>query len=60
MLILFLILLLFWGLSAPMHSYSRPWGYGPFSVIGLVLLVIVVLWLFGGGVDLPSVHMRRL
>lgn len=33
--------------SAPAWPYSRDWGYGPSGGIGLVLLILVVLMLFG-------------
>lgn len=47
---------LFWLLLAlavvtiallPIHRHSRPWGYYPSSVVGVVLLSLLVLAWFG-------------
>lgn len=55
-LLILLVLIVVGGL--PTWSYwgpNRPngYGYGP-SLIGLILLVLVIVWLFGG------VHLGRL
>jgi hypothetical protein len=44
-LIILLVLLLVGGL--PMYPYSREWGYGPVSVVSILLVVLVVLLLTG-------------
>ena len=44
-LILFLILLLIGSL--PAWPYSSGWGYYPSGGLGLILLVVIVLLLFG-------------
>lgn len=31
----------------PVHSWSGGWGYGPSSIVGLVLLVILILAILG-------------
>ncbi|AOE83920.1 DUF3309 family protein [Pseudomonas sp. TCU-HL1] len=45
LLLIILILLLIGGL--PVFPYSRNWGYGPSSMVGLLLVIVVVLLLFG-------------
>jgi hypothetical protein len=32
--------------AAPAWPYSRIWGYGPSSLLGLLLVVLIVLMLF--------------
>ncbi|MCP8467807.1 DUF3309 domain-containing protein [Pseudomonas sp. ZM23] len=44
-LLIVLILLLIGGL--PVFPHSRNWGYGPSSVVGVVLVVLLVLVLLG-------------
>lgn len=44
-LLIILILMLIGGL--PVFPHSRNWGYGPSSVIGVVLVVLLVLLLLG-------------
>ncbi|MDR5784051.1 DUF3309 family protein [Caballeronia sp. LZ065] len=44
-LLIILILLLFG--AVPSWPYSRSWGYGPSSVLGIVLIVVIVLLLMG-------------
>jgi hypothetical protein len=44
-LLIVLILLLIGAL--PTYPYSRDWGYYPSGGLGLVLLILVVLMLFG-------------
>ena len=44
-LLIVLILLLLGAL--PTYSYSRDWGYFPSGGIGLVLVILLVLMLFG-------------
>lgn len=49
--IIILILLLVGGL--PTWGYSRRWrggrglGYGPSSVLGIILVIVLILWLLG-------------
>jgi hypothetical protein len=45
--ILIIILLLMLIGALPMHGYSRSWGYGPTSLIGIVLVILIVLILLG-------------
>jgi hypothetical protein len=46
--ILLLIILIVVLLSIlPAWPYSRGWGYYPSGGIGLVLIILLLLWLFG-------------
>ena len=45
LLLIILILLLIGGL--PIFPHSRNWGYGPSSMVGMLLVIVVVLVLFG-------------
>ncbi|MCY1282372.1 hypothetical protein D9M68_270440 [compost metagenome] len=45
LLLIILILLLIGGL--PVFPHSRNWGYGPSSMVGVLLVIVVVLLLFG-------------
>ncbi len=45
LLLIILILLLIGGL--PVFPHSRNWGYGPSSMVGMLLVIVVVLVLFG-------------
>lgn len=48
MLILLLVVLLLATVGGfPAWGYSRNWGYGPSSVLGVLLLVFLVLLLMG-------------
>ena len=47
-LVLIGILALFVIGSLPSWGYSRNWGYGPSGLLGLLLLCLVLLLLFGG------------
>lgn len=49
MLFLLLFLVLIWALAVPAWPYHRRYGYGyyPFGVISMVLLVFILLWVFG-------------
>ncbi len=33
--------------STPVWPYSKDWGYGPFSGLGMLLIVLVILLLLG-------------
>lgn len=44
-LIVVLVLLLIGAI--PSWGYSRSWGYQPFSIIGVVLVILVILLLTG-------------
>lgn len=46
-LILVLVLLLLIGGVGPWWTYSRPWGYGPSGVLGIVLVLVMVAILLG-------------
>jgi hypothetical protein len=45
LLLIILIVLLLAGL--PRWPYSRSWGYGPTSVLGLILVIVLILFLLG-------------
>jgi hypothetical protein len=47
-LLIFVILILLLGGGGGYYGYSRYGGSGLGSVVGLVVVVCVVLWLFGG------------
>lgn len=45
---IFLIILILLLLGAfPTWPHSREWGNGPVSLIGLILIIVFVLFLFG-------------
>lgn len=44
-LIIILIVMLLGAL--PAWPFNRDWGYGPFSVVGLVLVIVLVLLVLG-------------
>jgi hypothetical protein len=44
--LLILLVLILMG-SIPTWPYSRGWGYGPSSVVGVLLIIVVVLALTG-------------
>jgi hypothetical protein len=33
--------------SVPRWPYSRGWGYGPFGIIGIILVIVIILKLVG-------------
>lgn len=45
--ILFIILLLLLLGALPVWPYSRSWGYGGSGILGFLLLVLIIAWLFG-------------
>jgi len=45
--ILLIILILLLLGAVPAWPHSRNWGYGPTGGIGLVLVILLLLWLFG-------------
>jgi hypothetical protein len=45
LILLILLVLLLVGVI-PMYSYSRPWGFRPASVVGLVLIILLALVFF--------------
>jgi hypothetical protein len=45
LLLIILILLLIGGL--PVFPHSRNWGYGPSSMVGVLLVIVVLLLVFG-------------
>lgn len=47
LLIIILILMLLGSL--PTWGYSHAWGYYPSGGLGLVLLIVILVLLFGGG-----------
>jgi len=46
MILLIVLILLLLG-ALPTYPYSRDWGYYPSGGIGLVLIILLVLMLFG-------------
>lgn len=44
--VLIIILLLVFG-AWPAWPYSRGWGYGPSSILGIILLIVLILALTG-------------
>ena len=46
-LILTVVVLLILIAALPAWPYSRGWGYGPGSILGTVLLIVILLMLFG-------------
>jgi len=47
MLILFIVLIVLLFGAAPAWPYSRGWGYYPSGGVGVVLLIVLLLMLFG-------------
>lgn len=45
--LLFIILLLLLIGALPVWPYSRSWGYGGSGVLGFLLLILLLAWLFG-------------
>jgi hypothetical protein len=45
LLLIIVIILLIAGL--PRWPYSRGWGYGPTSILGIILIVVLILFLLG-------------
>ena len=43
-LLILLVLLLLGGL--PAWPYSRTWGYGPSGIVGILLIILVLLFIF--------------
>jgi hypothetical protein len=46
--LLLIILILILVGSVPAWPYSRGWGYGPSGVVGLLVVILLLLVLFGG------------
>ncbi len=46
-LILIILLILALVSTLPTWGHSRSWGYGPSSIIGIVLVVLLILALLG-------------
>jgi hypothetical protein len=45
--ILFIVLILMLIAAVPTWPYSRSWGYAPSGLVGVVLVVVLLLFLFG-------------
>jgi hypothetical protein len=45
--ILLIILLLLLVGALPVWPYSRRWGYGGSGILGFLLLILILAWLFG-------------
>lgn len=48
LIIVILLLVLLLG-TGPWYPYSRNWGYGPSGLLGVLLLVLIIYFLFGRG-----------
>lgn len=48
MLLILLILLIVLVFTGPWYPYSRSWGYGPSGGLLLIMLVLLLLYMFGG------------
>lgn len=46
-LLLIIILVVVIIFSAPAWPYSRGWGYYPSGLLGIILLILIILLLFG-------------
>jgi hypothetical protein len=47
--IVIILILLFGGVGvSPVWGYSRGWGWGPSSLVGVLLVVLIIALLFGG------------
>lgn len=47
LLILLIVVIVLLAGSAPQWPYSRDWGYRPMGGVGLILVVLLLLFLFG-------------
>jgi hypothetical protein len=48
LLLILILVLLFGGVGTyPRWGYSSGWGYGPSSILGLILVILIVLALLG-------------
>lgn len=45
-LILLIVLIILLLGAAPTWPYSRGWGYGPSGLLGLLLIILLILFLF--------------
>lgn len=50
-----IVLILLLGAVFPSWPYSRNWGYGPSGIVGLLLVVLILVLVFGGGPSTPVV-----
>jgi hypothetical protein len=46
--ILLIVLILILVGVLPSWPHSSSWGYGPSGLVGVIVLVVVLLWAFGG------------
>jgi hypothetical protein len=46
--ILLIVLILILVGVLPTWPHSSSWGYGPSGLVGVIVLVVVLLWAFGG------------
>lgn len=47
--IILIVLVVLFISGVPTWSHSREWGYGPSSVLGFILVIMLIWILFGGG-----------
>ena len=47
LLILLVVVVLACAGTLPAWPHSREWGYGPSGILGVMLIVVLVLFLFG-------------
>jgi len=45
--LLFIILIILLIAAVPAWPYSRGWGYYPSGILGTILIIVLVLFLFG-------------
>ncbi len=45
--LLFIILIIILIAAVPAWPYSRGWGYYPSGILGTILIILVLLFLFG-------------
>lgn len=45
--VVILVIILMMGGAAPVHNWSAGWGYGPSGILGIVLVIVVLMLLFG-------------
>lgn len=46
LILLIIVIILLIG-AAPTWPYSRGWGYYPSGGLGLIIVIIIIIWLFG-------------
>jgi hypothetical protein len=52
--IVIIVLLLMFG-SLPVYPYSQDWGYRGPGILGILLVIVLIFWLFFG-----TAHLHRI